>query len=485
MSTRRALFFSFLDRYAALVLSIVSSMFIARLLTPAEIGVFSVTMVFIMFISSMRDLGAGQYLVQEKELTPERIRATWTVLLGTGLFMALVVLAAAYPVAHFYNEPRMVEIMWVIAINFAVNPFGSMTYAWLMREMRFDALATMRFGGSLAGTCTSVFLAWKGHGPISLAYGNLLSTLVNAAISLRYRPENFAWLPGFKDVRRVIGFGSKISATSLIWNIASGAPELFLGKLQNLAAAGMYSRGNGLAQMFQRMILDATQAVALPMFAKAQREVGNISEPLLRALSYVTALGWSFFLGLALMGFPLTRLLYGNQWDDSVSLMRLLAIGMAIGLPAAMCPSALMATGYASRILGISLVVVPIQVLCVGLGAMISLEGAGIGFVVSQVCTVPIWLIVTQREIKFEWQSLVRVLARSAGVAFVVTLAPISSVVFYGLQPQSSVAPLVLAGSVGLALFWVAARWLRHPIQDEIDRVTTQLQRRWRKHLSA
>ena len=154
MSTRRALFFSFLDRYAALVLSIVSSMFIARLLTPAEIGMFSVTMVFIMFISAMRDLGAGQYLVQEKELTPERIRATWTVLLGTGLFMALVVLAAAYPVAHFYNEPRMVEIMWVIAINFAVNPFGSMTYAWLMREMRFDALATMRFAGTLAGACT-------------------------------------------------------------------------------------------------------------------------------------------------------------------------------------------------------------------------------------------------------------------------------------------------------------------------------------------
>ena len=101
MSTRRALVFSFLDRYAALVLSIVSSMFIARLLTPAELGVYSVTMVFILFLSSMRDLGAGQYLVQEKDLTPERIRATWTVLLGTGLLMASLVLEAAYPVAHF------------------------------------------------------------------------------------------------------------------------------------------------------------------------------------------------------------------------------------------------------------------------------------------------------------------------------------------------------------------------------------------------
>ena len=479
MSTRRALFFSFLDRYAALVLSIVSSMFIARLLTPAEIGMFSVTMVFIMFISAMRDLGAGQYLVQEKELTPERIRATWTVLLGTGLFMALVVLAAAYPVAHFYNEPRMVEIMWVIAINFAVNPFGSMTYAWLMREMRFDALATMRFAGSLAGACTSIFLAWKGHGPISLAYGSLLSTLVNAAVSLRYRPANFTWLPGLKDLRRVIGFGSKISATSLVSNIANGSPEIFLGKLQDLTAAGLYSRGNGLAQMFQRMVLDATQAVALPMFAKAQREVGNISEPLLRALSYVTALGWSFFLGLALMGLPLTRLLYGDQWDDSVSLMRLLALGMAIGLPAAMCPNALMATGRANRILGITLVIVPIQVICIGLGAAVSLEGAGIGFVVAQACSMPIWLIVTQREIGFKWRALGVVLARSAALAAVATLAPATCLLIFGLQPESNWIPLVWAGFIGLLLFCLAARWLQHPIQDEIDRLTIQLKQRW------
>ena len=39
MSTRNSLFFSFLDRYASLAISVVSSMVIARLLTPAEIGV--------------------------------------------------------------------------------------------------------------------------------------------------------------------------------------------------------------------------------------------------------------------------------------------------------------------------------------------------------------------------------------------------------------------------------------------------------------
>ncbi|MBE0475394.1 oligosaccharide flippase family protein, partial [Rhodoferax sp.] len=111
MSTRNSLFFSFLDRYASLAITIISSMAIARLLTPAEIGVFSVTVVLLSFVSTIRDMGAGQYLVQEKELTTERIRAVWAVQLGLGLAMACVVLLASYPVALFYDEPRMRNVM--------------------------------------------------------------------------------------------------------------------------------------------------------------------------------------------------------------------------------------------------------------------------------------------------------------------------------------------------------------------------------------
>ena len=163
MSTRRSLFFSFLDRYASLAISVLSSMVIARLLTPAELGVFSVTMVLLMFVSVVRDMGSGQYLVQEKELTTERIRAVWALQLGLGVALACLVLLASYPIALFYNEPRMRNIMLVVALNYAVNPFGSLTYAWLMREMRFESVALMRFSSGLSGALVSTWLAWKNY----------------------------------------------------------------------------------------------------------------------------------------------------------------------------------------------------------------------------------------------------------------------------------------------------------------------------------
>ena len=466
-----------MDRYSALLVSIVSSMFIARLLSPADIGVFSVTMVLIGFISALRDLGAGQYLVQERELTPDKISATWTVLLCTGFLMSVVVVVAAHPVSRFYKEPRMLDIMLVIAVNFAVNPFGSMTYAWLMREMRFDALAVMRFGGSLAGACTSVFLAWQGHGPISLAYGSLLSTLVNAGLALYFRPARFGWLPRWKGVRDVVAFGSKLSATSIVGALGVGAPELFLGKLQSMTAAGLYSRSNGLTSMFQRLILDATQAVVLPLFAKAKRETGDISEPFLRTVSYVTALGWSFFLGLMALSFPLTRLLYGDQWDDSVDLTRLLALGMVVGLPAAMCPQALMASGRADGLLRVTVWVVVTQIACVGVGTLFGLLGAGAGFVMAQGVAVTLWLAATRKVVGFSWKDLLRRLRRSAVLASITAIVPFCCVAVFGLRPNTVVVPLAGCALLGSLLFLLAARWLRHPIDDEVQSLLVRFKR--------
>ncbi|CAD5375225.1 conserved membrane hypothetical protein [Rubrivivax sp. A210] len=470
MGTRRALFFSFLDRYSALALSILSSMVIARLLTPADIGVFSVTMVLVAFANSLRDLGAGQYLVQERDLNATRIRAVWTVLLGTGLLMAVIVSVAAYPVSKFYREPRMALIMGVVAVNFVVNPFGSMTYAWLIREMSFQRLAVMRFFSSLAGAVASVILAWQDFGPLSLALGNLAATCVNAAIGAWFRPAHFSWLPGRHELRRVLKFGGTTSATNIIWDFAIGAPELLLGRLQTLGAAGYYSRANGLTMMFQRLVLDATNAVAMPLFAREHRQGGNTSASFLRATSYVTALGWSFFIGLALMAGPTVRVLYGDQWDFSARITQVLAIGMCIALPAAMCQTLLLALGRVATIMRTTAFLVPVQVACIAVGATSGALQAAVGFAVAQIVAVSAWLLVTRSAIGFEFQGLLRVLARSAALALLVAIVPAASLAASTYwKPLGNLAQVSLVFALSLPVFVGAVRLLGHPFAAEVN----------------
>lgn len=477
MSTRNSLFFSFLDRYASLVVTIVSSMVIARLLTPAEIGVFSVTAVLLSFVSTIGGMGVGQYLVQEKELTIDRIRAVWALQLGLGVAMACVVLLASYPVTLFYEEPRMLNIMLVVSLNYAINPFGSLTYAWLVREMRFDSIAVMRFGSVLGGALVATWLAWKNFGPISLAFGSLTSTVVNALIAVYFRPKFFPWLPGLAEVRRVFSFGSKLTASSFVRDFGTNAPELLLGKLQGMAATGMYSRSNGLVQMFNRLFMEAVSAVCLPWFAKQSRDHGSFVNPFLKASAYITALGWSFCFAIIFLAQPVVRALYGTQWDQAVDLTRLLAVAMMFSVPTALCGTALLSSGAVNVIARVSVMSTVQVVMFVALGASQGLLALGVAMIATAVVAAAIWLRATSRQIGMPLRDFYRALVPSGWVALLAAAGPALSFWIYGPYPQHFVMPLALGGSLGLFGFVGGVMLVKHPLKEELVTIWSKISR--------
>ncbi len=446
-------------------------MIVARLLSPVEIGVFSVTMVLLMYVQSLRDMGAGQYLVQERELTTERIRSVWAVQLGLGIFLALLVLLASYPVAAFYNDSRMGDIMLVIALSYAINPFGSLTYAWLMREMRFESVALMRFSAALSGAVVTIWMAWSGYGPISLAFGSLISTAANALMAIYFRPKSFPWLPGVKEIKRVLSFGSKLSFSNLAAVLAGGAPELFLGKLQDLASVGFYSRANGLVQMFYRLVIDAVAAVCLPWFSKRSREDGTISEPFLNATAYVSAVGWFFCSILICQAYSVVNILYGNQWNDSVDLVRILALATAIGVPASLCHVALLSLGAVNAIALLTVLGALVTVPLVAFAAFHSAVAVSISAVFISVIMASVSLIVTSKHIGFSLLSLGKTLLKSAEVTLISAIGPIVAISVFGATPENYFYALLVGCCLGIFGFVVGVYLFKHPLQREMELV--------------
>lgn len=475
MSTHKAIAFSFLDRYASLAINMGASMIIARLLTPGEVGVFSVTMVLLAFLGTVRDLGAGEYLVQEKELTTARVRAVWAVQLGLGLTLAALILLAAVPVSAFYGEPKMRDIMFVIALNYAINPFGSLTYAYLIREMRFDSIALIRFSGTLAGTIVSLTLAWQGYGAISLALGMFATTLVSALTSIYFRPKSFPWMPGTSEIRRVLSFGSKLTSTSLLNTLDSNMPELLLGKMQGMAAVGFFSRASGLVAMFSRLITDPIISVAMSSFAKQRREEGQFTEAFLKASSYICALGWSFCLVLIVLAHPVVRVLYGSQWDASVELTRILAVGYFFAAPVALGSAALTASGQAGRMLTATAISSVTTVVLAAGSAAFGVTLLAWAMTATAAISATVWIHVIKGIVGFSWSQLFQAVWRSALIALASAIGPVTVIALFGAAPESSLSAVILGGIGAAVGFIVAAILSGHPLRNELSAVGAKL----------
>ena len=446
-------------------------MVIARLLTPSEIGIYSVTMVLLGFVATFRDLGAGQYLVQNKSLTEEKMRATWSVQLGLGLFFAALVAAAAVPVARFYGQPQMVGIMLILASNFAMIPFQAYPNAWLVREMRFGSIAGVRFTGALMHGTSAIGLAWLGFGPVSLAWANTLST-VGGIIAIWFiaRPK-LPWRPIVRGIKDVISFGSKLTATSLMNTLSGGAPELLLGKLQGMADAGLYSRGQGLVTMFSRLVLDAVNTVALPYFARQSREARDLGASFLIAMELITGLGWAFFSGIALMAYPAIRILYGTQWDATVDPARWLAVASALAIPAAICSPPLIGIGAINDVIKATLLSMLTILAATVFGALLGLLQLSQCLIVSGLLSSAFWIVTVRKHIAFTSKAMLRVWGKSLLVALGASVASIAVIFHWGWRPSELLLSALSSGIGGVLGTLLVAWATRHQLWLEISRL--------------
>jgi O-antigen/teichoic acid export membrane protein len=480
---RRSLVFSFIDRYSGLLTGVISSMILARLLSPDEVGVFSVVMVLLSLANTLRDMGAGQYLLQEKELTPQRIRAVWTVQLLIGLVIAALVAALAPAAAAFYVDPRLSGVMLLLALNYVVNPIGSVTYAWLMREMRFDAIAVIRFASAIASALVSIALAYAGHGPMSLAWGSLAGTVATAVVSAFFRPAHFPWRPGFAEVKRVLSFGTKLTGTGVLHTISNGFPEFIVGKLHGLAAAGYMSRASGLVGMFHRLISDSALSVALALFSRTARDAGDLKTPFLKGMSYITVLGWSFAAALASLAHPTIRVLYGDQWDSAVGLTRVLALSMVLAMPIKLCHSALLGAGQIGSMVRASIFTACSTLCLAGAAAPLGVLHLASGLAVASLANSGYWLWHARKVVGFAWPELLRVLVPSMLVACIAGALPFVVGLVLGFAP-SNVALALGLGAPGAAIGFLLGCWLtKHPILVELRSLGSMLINKCREWL--
>lgn len=380
VSLRSSFVFSFLQRNVTLIIQFSASLIIARLLTPHEIGVFSIGAVIVSFSHIVRDMGVSNYVIQEEELTSERIRSAQAIVWITAWGIALVLNGLSFWAGHFYAEPGVTEVMQVLSISFLFLPVGAVSVALLTRDMAFRRIFVINICSTLANSITAIYLAWRGFGFISLAWAAVAGASVTAFGSILYRRAGQPWLPGFKEWRRVFAAGTKLSGASMFYEIGLGGPELVAGRLLGFELLAYFSRGFGAAMLLLRAIVESLMPVAIPYFAKESRAGQELKSPYLRGVAYMSALAFPAFVCFGLMAKPIILLLYGWQWGEAILPLQIACVGLACLAVTNVAGSVLVGSGQIGANLRMLAFFEPFKIAMVILGAVkFGLVGVSIG----------------------------------------------------------------------------------------------------------
>lgn len=458
---RRSLFFSFSQAYVGTGLAFISVMVLARLLTPEEIGVYVLGMAFIGMIEVFREFGVRQYIVQESELTEEKLRAAFGVSLFIGLFMGATVLFMADRVAIFYAEPGIANVLTILSLNFFIVPFNIVMLSQLTREMRFDTLFWINTLATLIGVSVGISLALLGFSFMSMAWASIANTVAALMLCICLNPRGLIIVPSFRHWRSVVSYGSYALAGSGLRQLANMSPDLVVGRVLGVAPVAQLSRANGLIQIYYRVVMRGIVQVALANWAKRVREGGDLKADYNRAIEYLTALAWPFFIVLALMAHPVVNLLYGDQWDQAVDVVRILcAIGLFLPF-IHLVPGFLMATGRVKQMFYLSALTVPTTIGAVVVGSLHGLEAVAVGLVIANGINACFHHFAMNRAIDITWSDMVGASRKSFLIAIATAVPATATVAAFGLTPTPFLQPLLI-GLVGTMAVWVAMVGVTH-----------------------
>ena len=345
MQLRRALFITFFSSNAANVVQFAVTVILSRLLTPAEVGIYSITAVFVAITIVFRDFGVSTYLQREKDLTPEKTRSALGLLITTSWALAAFLYFASDYVAAYYGQPGIGRALRVLTISFLIVPFASFVSSILARELQAGKAAIATGLGTIAYAVTCITMAYMGFSYMSLAWANVANLAVTLLVYTQLIPAGTSFRPSFKGWRAPAKYGGGAVLGTLVDRLNYSIPDLVLGKISGAAAVGLYSRANGLVALFQQVIGPMVNYSAVPFIASNHHKNNPLTPLISKAISYLTCLAWPAYIVIGLFAEPIIKILYGSQWTPAAPIVLLICVQAAVRTGFALVQPLLLAIG--------------------------------------------------------------------------------------------------------------------------------------------
>ena len=465
---RKSILLSLGQNYASFALQFVVSIILARLLNPSEIGLYSIAAVLIGFAHTLRDFGISTYIIQEKELTPEKIRAAITLTLFTAWTLALFIALGSNYVAMFYHQPGVRSVMQILALNFVLIPFGTVPMAYMYKKLEFKYVALIKFFTNLTSSIATVTLAYLGYSYLSMAWGSLAGILCTISLIQLWRPKELPFSLGLKGIRNVFKFGSISSAIAFLFEVTQAEPDLIIGRLTNMATVGYFGRAMGLISTFDTLVLRSIWDVAYPHFAEQSRNNRSMVTNFEESVTLLSAVAWPFFINLALIAQPIIIALYGKKWADSILPLQLLCLFTLIKSPFTLMGAIMPAIGKIEQNLYQLLIRVPVRGILIFIAAPKGLVAIGIAFIISGMLETMADFIQCRNIIGIRIDGLIKALNKSLWITLI-SCCP--AIIIYWTTTKINLNPwiTIVISAISCFIFWMASIFmLKHPLHKEI-----------------
>ena len=172
---------SVIGNIAIKLIGIISTIFIARLLTPEDFGIVALAVVIYDVFMSVGQLGAQQYILKQSEIDDNIYNSTFTFRFLNMNSLALILVIIAPLIAQYYQKEIIQKLIYVYALSIFISSLENIYFLKYMRELNYKPVINAALICKIITSFVTILLAFYLQDFWALVYGHLLFCTLKTA----------------------------------------------------------------------------------------------------------------------------------------------------------------------------------------------------------------------------------------------------------------------------------------------------------------
>ncbi len=306
------------------LVGLISSIILARLLTPADFGTVGIVILVIFFFELFAAVGSRAYLLTLANVEPADLNSAFTLGILFRVVITLMIVGSAPWVADFFDNPALAVPLAVAALSQIFTCLENPGLILLRRQLQYGLIVKITMIAKLSSFVITIALAYHLRSYWALIIGSLCSALITTVLGYvwhSYRPR--------LDTSRIAtqwNYSKWIFFNSFIGYARAKADTTIIAKNFSLADVGLFNIAKELGTLVYEQVALPLSDIVISGVKQAKDDLHLAAQTVENYLVVMLSIVLPATLGIVVLADDLVLLLLGEKWQASAALLKPLAV---------------------------------------------------------------------------------------------------------------------------------------------------------------
>lgn len=317
------LIWSILDRFGSRLLQFLTTIILARLISPEVFGEFGIIIIFVLVLRVLIEGGLGLGIIQEDEL-PANVYSSlffFNIMIAVLLYFIIFVTSPIF--SSFYTQDLTIYIR-ILSVAVIFDSISVVPLNLLIKRYKLRQLAIVNFISSIAAGIFAIVFGIIEPNIYALIIFYLMNSLIRSVLLLIYWQPSFTF--DFYSIKKLLSFGYKLSLANLLNEIFENLYLNIIGIYYKANLVGYYYQAKNLYFASTLTLSKAIENVIFP-FLSEKKKSESYKHYYFQILSAYIILTYPLVLFFITYHEIIIDFIFGEKWEGSAIFFQILSFG--------------------------------------------------------------------------------------------------------------------------------------------------------------